>query len=103
MARIQYVDIVESASGKLCKHGTTIFMRNKATGKNYTSRICKPNTNPPSADQLAMQETFRQTAAKVKTAMKDEAQLTSFKELFEKQTKYATLRGFIFAQLYGQE
>lgn len=102
MATIKYIDIVESASGKLCKHGTTIFMHKKASGKNYTSRICKPFTGAPTVDQLAMQEQFAATAARVKLAMADSAQLALYKEAFLKQTKYSTLRGYIFAQMYGQ-
>lgn len=103
MATIKFVDIVESASGKLCSHGTTIFMHKKASGRNYTSRICKPNTNPPTADQMQLQQIFANTITKVNLVMQDQAQVQTYKEQWKKQSKYSTLRGYIFSQVYGQD
>lgn len=102
MAKVTYIDPVETVSGKIAKHHDSVY--------NYRADIdCKYITQPrkstvaPTADQLAMQEQFARTAARVKQAMSDSAQVAIYKEAWKQQSKYKTLRGYIFSQMYGQE
>lgn len=50
------------------------------------------------AAALARQAKFTAVAAAVETAMSTPATLAEYKEAFEKQKKYPTLRGYIFAE-----
>lgn len=53
------------------------------------------------ADALAKQAKFTAVAAAVATAMANPTTLATYKAEWEKQTKYPTLRGYIFAQEYA--
>ena len=53
------------------------------------------------AAALAKQAKFTAVAAAVTTAMNTPATLAEYKAAFEKQNKYPTLRGYIFAQEYA--
>ena len=50
------------------------------------------------AGALARQDKFTAVAANVATAMATPATLAEYKAGFEKQSKYPTLRGYIFAE-----
>lgn len=52
------------------------------------------------AAALARQAKFTAVAAAVETAMNTPATLAEYKEAFEKQSKYPTLRGYVFAEEY---
>ena len=98
MAKVVYIDPVDHLSGKICRHQSTVFMHRSDTGSNFTSRICNPSAKEPTAGMLNMQTAFKNTVAKVKTVTADPVQYAAAKEAFAKQTKYKTLRGFLFAQ-----
>lgn len=100
MAKVFYIDPVDHLSGKICRHQETIFMHRADTGCNFTSRRCNPSTQQPSEAMLSTRTAFKSTIAKVKTVITDPVQYAAAKEAFAKQTKYKTLRGFLFAQNY---
>lgn len=101
MAKVFYIDPIDHISGKVCSHTKTIFMHNSATGKNYTSRICNPNKKDPTDGQKDAMLAFAAAQAKVKEVMNDSSLRQAAIERFKNQTKYKTLRGFIFAENYG--
>lgn len=62
--------------------------------------VYKVSANKQAA-ALAKQAKFTAVAALVNTAMNTPATLAEYKEAFAKQSKYPTLRGYIFAQEYA--
>ena len=102
MAKVTYIDPVNHISGKIAKHHDSVYNYRTDIDCAYITQPRKSNV-PPTADQLAMQEQFARTAARVKQAMSDSAQAAIYKEAWKQQSKYKTLRGYIFSQMYGQE
>ena len=102
MAKVKYIDPIDHISGKISKHHESVYNYRSDIDCAYITQPRK-STVPPTADQLAMQEQFARTASRVKQAMSDQAQVSTYNEAFKQQTKYKTLRGYIFSQLYGQE
>ncbi len=101
MAKVEYNELVNSVSGKLCKEdGSPIFARRRDTGTKYVyHRHAKPDKEP-TPGQLAQQQKFATAGAEVKTIMSSLEQIAPYRESFAKQTKYKTLRGYIFAEVY---
>lgn len=99
MSKIVPMDLINVMQGKVCEHSDFYFQ--KRNGQIYTGRICEPRnlqTNPYSADELARQEKFRSTRAAM--ANLTDEQKAAYKTAFQKQNKYQTLQGYIFAQEY---
>ena len=84
--------------GKVCKHSKIIFKKLRQT--NFTSQICNPRTKPYSEAELARQTKFRQAIAAVNALT--EEQKTAYATAFANQKKYASLRGYMFAQEYAK-
>ena len=101
MAKVYYIDPIDHLSGKVCRHTQTIFMHRSDTGKNFTTRICHPYRGELSDGVRQANENFKATVANVNEIMRDSQQMQSNIEPFKKQTRYTTLRGFIFAQEYN--
>lgn len=72
------------------------------SGTNFTSRICNPYKGAPSDGQKDAMAAFAAAQAKVSEVMSDPSQRQAAVQRFKNQTKYKTLRGFIFAENYGQ-
>ena len=66
----------------------------------YTGKICNPRTKPFSEQELARQTKFRQAIAAVNALT--EEQKTAYATAFKNQSKYGTLRGYMFAQEYAK-
>ena len=101
MAKIKPMALIESMTGKLCQDSDVSFCRRN--GKIYTAKRCHPYTGEPSAAQVAQKEKFKVVTAQVKAIMKGGAgndQYDEYSADFKNQQKYATLRGYIFAQLW---
>ena len=101
MAKYQPIDMVKEYHGKICEHSDTYFQKRGRTL--CTGRICDPrdlNKKPYSANEIATHTKFQQTYAAIKALTAD--QKAAYKEAFEKQSKYSTLRGYIFAQEYAK-
>ena len=99
MAKYKPIDMVKEFHGKICEHSDTYFQKRCKTL--CTGRICNPRDlekKPLSANETAVRTKFQQVIAAIKAL--SEEQKTAYKEAFEKQSKYTTLRGFVFAMEY---
>ena len=101
MARVCYPDHIKHIHGLVNrKEGKVIFKNYSPTGLNFLSPRPDYKDNP-TAEQMAMRQTFKQAAAQVKSIMADVDRVATYKEAFKNQSKYATIRGFIFATVYA--
>lgn len=98
MAKYVPIEMVKSYSGKICEHSDVYFAKKGNTL--YTGKICHPRTKPFSEQELARQTKFRQTIAAVNAL--PEEQKATYATAFKNQSKYGTLRGYMFAQEYAR-
>ena len=98
MAKYVPIEMVKSYSGKICEHSDVYFAKKGNTL--YTGKICNPRTKPFSEQELARQTKFRQAIAAVNALTVE--QKTAYATAFKNQSKYGTLRGYIFAQEYAK-
>ena len=96
MAKYVPIEMVKSYSGKICEHSDVYFAKKGNTL--YTGKICNPRTKPFSEQELARQTKFRQAIAAVNALTVE--QKTAYATAFKNQSKYGTLRGYMFAQEY---
>ena len=98
MAKYVPIEMVKSYSGKICEHADVYFAKKGNTL--YTGKICNPRTKPFSEQELARQTKFRQAIAAVNALTVE--QKTAYATAFKNQSKYGTLRGYMFAQEYAK-
>lgn len=98
MAKYVPIEMVKSYSGKICEHSDVYFAKKGNTL--YTGKICNPRTKPFSEQELARQTKFRQAIAAVNALTAE--QKTAYATAFKNQSKYGTLRGYMFAQEYAK-
>ena len=98
MAKYVPIEMVKSYSGKICEHSDVYFAKKGNTL--YTGKICNPRTKPFSEQELARQTKFRQAIAAVNAL--PEEQKATYATAFKNQSKYGTLRGYMFAQEYAK-
>ena len=98
MAKYVPIEMVKSYSGKICEHSDVYFAKKGNTL--YTGKICNPRTKPFSEQELARQTKFRQAIAAVNALTAE--QQTAYAAAFKNQSKYGTLRGYMFAQEYAK-
>ena len=98
MAKYVPIEMVKSYSGKICEHSDVYFAKKGNTL--YTGKICNPRTKPFSEQELARQTKFRQAIAAVNALTVE--QKTAYATAFKNQKKYASLRGYMFAQEYAK-
>ncbi len=98
MAKYVPIEMVKSYSGKICEHSDVYFAKKGNTL--YTGKICNPRTKPFSEQELARQTKFRQAIAAVNALTAE--QKTAYATAFKNQSKYGTLRGYMFAQEYAR-
>ena len=99
MAKYKPIDMVKYYRGKICEHSDTYFQKRGRTL--CTGRICEPrdvSKKPYSAEELAAHAKFTQARAAVKALTTE--QKAAYKVAFEKQDKYGTLQGYMFAMEY---
>ena len=96
MAKYVPIEMVKSYSGKICEHSDVYFAKKGNTL--YTGKICNPRTKPFSEQELARQTKFRQAIAAVNALT--EEQKATYATAFKNQSKYGTLRGYMFAKEY---
>ena len=95
------MDLVKSMTGKICQHSDISFAQRGETL--YTQKRCNPRDlekNPYSTAELARQTKF--TTALANVAALTSTEIDAYKEAFEKQKKYSSLRGYMFAQEYAK-
>lgn len=98
MAKYVPIEMVKSYSGKICEHSDVYFAKKGNTL--YTGKICNPRTKPFSEQELARQTKFRQAIAALNALTVE--QKTAYAASFKNQKKYASLRGYMFAQEYAK-
>ena len=54
MAKVKPMGLIESMSGKVCKHSDVYFFRRN--GKIFTGKMCHPSTKAPTEAQTAQQK-----------------------------------------------
>ena len=101
MAKYTPIEMVKHYQGKICSHSDTYFQKRGRTL--CTGKICNPRNltkDPYSANELAAKAKFTQAIAAVKALSSE--QKAAYATAFEKQTKYQTLNGYMFAQEYAK-
>ncbi len=101
MAKVTFIDLVDSVSGKYCKKDPNGTIFQKRPTCNVVCHIHNPYTGPATAAQVAVRTKFTAAVAATNAAMADPVQSAAYLTAFKAQTKYATLRGYIFAQEYA--
>ena len=100
MARITYIEPVQSVSGKLFKSSNIIFMRRKAATSNdavpnFTHSVGKRSTQP-SESELQHRTKFGSIAKAVSTRLQNPTQMAKDQVAFKAQSTYKTLRQFVW-------
>ncbi len=113
--RVRYIEPVYSLNGSIA-HQALKDLQNgdhqvqyktyNATGKNFIAHLPRNQAylnrvENPTPEQLQKQQTFSIAAAATAVALADPEQVANYKTAFRKQSKYKTLRGFVFAQKYA--
>ena len=101
MAKYKPIDMVKEYHGKICEHSDTYFQKR---GKTLcTGRLCNPRNlskHPLSADEIAVRTKFASAIAAMKALTPE--QEAAYEVAFAGQSKYTTLRGYIFAQEWAK-
>ena len=101
MAKYKPIDMVDHYRGKICSHSDTYFQKRGRTL--CTGRICNPRDlekKPYKANEIAVHNKFSQAVAAIKSL--SEEQKAAYETAFKNQSKYGTLRGYMFAQEYAK-
>ena len=104
MAKVDYIDPIYSLHGMIRKNPngkSVVYKQLASTGTNFTQLTAAKVDRVYSADELARQQKFALARAAMEVALADPEQLAALKAAFKKQSKYRTLRGFVFAQKYA--
>ena len=99
MAQVEYAFPIEKINGKIGKKHKIGFAHYKASGKNGTVAYGQ-RTTPVTSHEQELREKFAAATAATLTRMRDPNQVAEDQAAFANQKKYATLRGYIFAQEY---
>ncbi len=102
MAKVVFIDPVNYVSGKLSKASTTVYCYNAKTDHRFV-RSYTPQQDNPTENQLALREKFAKAVTATYTRLNDAAQRTTDEVDFAKQTKYKTIFGFVFSQVYAAQ
>ena len=91
-------------SGRACKHDDIYTKVNKKTGQCYSVKLCNPNTNQTESQKKtvsAFGKVNAAVAAWIKTEKAKSTQSEAYLKVvavFNRQNRYATLRGMIIAK-----
>ena len=89
-------------SGRACRHEDIYTKVNKKTGACYSAKLCNPVTEWTDR-QLTQRASFGAISAAISAWIKAEsvkpsADYVKVKRTYDRQTKYATLRGMMYAK-----
>lgn len=93
-------------SGRACHHDDIYTKVDKKTGKCYSVKLCHPNDSN-TALQAAQRNSFGMISAALSAWIKEQKALKSdayksLKAQYDRQSKYATLRGYMMAKGMAQ-
>jgi len=96
--KITFNELIDTASGRMGnKYGVCTHTHRDGTIHSWSVKYGKRSTQPAQAE-LTRQQKFASVAASTKTRMQNPTTLAQDKVAFQAQTKYNTLRGYVFAQ-----
>ena len=98
MAKVCYDDVIKHVHGSLTGESKVIFKHRSDSKTNYTSGRPEYKFNPTSRQQAAMTK-FATARQNVEVILADAEQAAAYREAFKNQSKYATLRGYILAEV----
>lgn len=98
MAKFKPIELIKELRGKLCSHSDIYFQKRARTL--CTGKICNPRTKPFTEAELARQAKFAQARTAVNALTSE--QIADYETAFQKQTKYVSLQGYMFAQEYAK-
>ena len=101
MAKIEYAFPVEKIHGKISKKHKIGFAHLTASGRNYSVEYGKRKTKP-STSELQHRQKFAQCCVDTINRMMDPQKIPGDQLGFKNQTKYKTLRGYVFAQVWAE-
>jgi len=99
MAKVEYSFPVDKVHGKISKKHKVGFAHLNSTGRNYTVAYGQRSTKP-SASELTHRAKFAAVCASARERMLDPTYINQDQLAFSKQTKYATLWGYVFRQVW---
>ena len=99
MAQIEYAFPVEKVHGKISKKHKVGFAHRTASGVNYTTMYGQRKSKPSTAELLNRQK-FKDVAAAARERMINPEYVQIDHAGFNKQTKYTTLWGYVFNEVY---
>ena len=99
MANIEYAFPVEKVHGKISKKHKVGFAHRTASGVNYTTMYGQRKSKPSTAELLNRQK-FKDVAAAARERMINPEFVQIDHAGFNKQTKYTTLWGYVFNEVY---
>ena len=97
MAKVEYAFPVDKIHGKVSKRHNVSFAYRKESGRKYTN-WCSPRSTKFSQDELARQERFGAVSVATKERLMDPSHLAADQVAFAKQSKYKTLRQYVWHQ-----
>ena len=100
MAKIDYAFPIEKVHGKISKKHRIGFAHLTASGRNYTVEYGK-RTSSPSAAEVAHREKFTAVCAQARDRMIDPNFIPGDQVGFRNQSKYKTLWGYVFRQVWN--
>ena len=103
MARITYIEPVQSVSGKLFQKSNIIFMRRKAATSNdavpnFTHSVGKRSTQP-SESELQHRSKFGQICKAVAKRLVNPTEMAKDQAAYKAQSAYKTLRQYVWHQV----
>ena len=102
MAKVEYTYPVEALHGKVRKTHTVGFALRKDSGCKFTQTYTHTRSVPTEAQSEA-QTKFATAVKATRTRMADASKQAADLIAFKKQSKYKTLYGYVFSQVYGAQ
>ena len=100
MSKIILETPVKGIRGKVSKNDNSYFaMRN---GQTILTKVYSPYDGGNTESQQAARVKFARVQARVSEILADASQLAAWTAKFNAQSKYSTLRSFVFANIYKE-
>ena len=96
MGKAYFLDPIDYISGKISKKLRTIYSHMRFSGLNYTS-VRSKRVSTPSAVEIINRNKFSAVSRATSTRLKDPAQMASDQAAFKNQSRYKTLRQYVWA------
>ena len=99
MAKVEYSFPVDKVHGKISKKHKVGFAHLNSTGRNFTV-VYGQRSTPASSNEIEQRNKFTAVCAAARERMLDPTYINQDQLAFSKQTKYATLWGYVFRQVW---